>query len=60
MVKLVGDYNEEDIDDFYKSIDAHVLSSRSEGFPNVIFSPYIMLNISTKVGDAEKIINDTG
>ena len=33
LVKLVGDYNEEDIDDFYKSIDAHVLSSKSEGFP---------------------------
>ena len=62
LVKLVGDYNEEDIDDFYKSIDAHVLSSRSEGFPNVIAESMRagVPNISTKVGDAEKIINDTG
>jgi glycosyltransferase involved in cell wall biosynthesis len=48
--------------DFYKNIDFHVSSSRSEAFPNSIFESMFMgkPNIATKAGDSEYLISDFG
>jgi glycosyltransferase involved in cell wall biosynthesis len=51
-----------DMASFYRDIDAIVLSSRTEGFPNVIGEAmsYGRPAVSTDVGDAAAIIGSTG
>lgn len=51
-----------DMASFYRDIDALVLSSRTEGFPNVIGEAmsYGRPAVSTDVGDAAAIIGSTG
>lgn len=59
-VKLLGP--QDDMCSFFNLLDVHVLSSNSEGFPNVICEAMLceVPCISTRVGDAEAIISDTG
>ncbi|WP_281972946.1 glycosyltransferase [Ruegeria faecimaris] len=59
-VELCGDLH--DMAAFYKRIDALVLSSRTEGFPNVIVEAmsYGHPVVSTDVGDAVVIIRNCG
>lgn len=51
-----------DMPSFYKSIDALVLTSRTEGFPNVVAEAmsYGKPVITTDVGDAADIVAETG
>lgn len=53
---------QENIYDFLKEIDFHILSSDSEAFPNVLAEAMItgVPCISTNVGDASLIINNLG
>lgn len=57
---LCGDVS--DMASFYQSIDALVLSSRTEGFPNVVAEAmsHGMPVVTTDVGDAATIVGDTG
>ncbi|MES0863508.1 glycosyltransferase [Ruegeria sp. SCPT10] len=59
-VTLCGDLH--DMTAFYNSIDLLVLSSRTEGFPNVIAEAmsYGRPVVTTDVGDAAKIAGDIG
>ena len=51
-----------DVDKFMKSFDLLCLSSKAEGFPNVIGEAMLseVPCLSTDVGDAKKIISETG
>ncbi len=51
-----------DISDFYREIDALVLSSRTEGFPNVVAEAmsYAKPVVTTDVGDAAALVGDSG
>jgi len=59
-VDLCGDVS--DMASFYQSIDALVLSSRTEGFPNVVAEAmsHGKPAVTTDVGDAATIVGDTG
>jgi glycosyltransferase involved in cell wall biosynthesis len=59
-VDLCGDVR--DMSSFYGSIDALVLSSRTEGFPNVVAEAMSHGKpvVTTDVGDAAAIVGDTG
>ncbi|WP_171323775.1 glycosyltransferase [Vibrio tubiashii] len=56
QVDLLGEVD--DMPSFYQSIDFFILSSKTEGFPNVLAeaSGYGCIPFSTNVGDAELII----
>lgn len=51
-----------DMDRFYRSIDVLVLSSRTEGFPNVVAEAmsYGKPVVTTDVGDAAEIVGQSG
>jgi glycosyltransferase involved in cell wall biosynthesis len=59
-IRLEGEVD--DMQSFYRSIDVLVLSSRTEGFPNVVAEA--MSNgkpvVTTDVGDAARIVGGTG
>lgn len=59
-VELCGEVS--DMDRFYQSIDVLVLSSRTEGFPNVIAEAmsYGKPVVTTDVGDAADIVGPAG
>ncbi|TCU33831.1 glycosyltransferase involved in cell wall biosynthesis [Rhizobium azibense] len=59
-VQLLGEVD--DMADFYRSIDILALSSRTEGFPNVLAEAmsYGLPVVTTDVGDAASIIGDGG
>lgn len=59
-IDLCGESN--DMSTFYRSIDVLVLSSRTEGFPNVVAEAmsYGKPVITTDVGDAATIVSNTG
>jgi glycosyltransferase involved in cell wall biosynthesis len=52
----------DDMDAFYRSIDVLVLSSRTEGFPNVVAEAmsYGKPVVTTDVGDAAATVGETG
>ncbi|SDL80134.1 glycosyltransferase [Aliiruegeria lutimaris] len=58
--ELVGELR--DMEQFYRRIDALVLSSRTEGFPNVVAEAmsYGKPVVTTDVGDAAEIVGETG
>ncbi len=51
-----------DMDGFYRGIDALVLASRTEGFPNVVLEAmsHGRPALSTDVGDARRLVGETG
>lgn len=59
-VELLGQLR--DMAPFYRRIDALVLSSRTEGFPNVVAEAmsYAKPVVTTDVGDAATIVGQTG
>jgi glycosyltransferase involved in cell wall biosynthesis len=59
-ITLMGEADS--LDDFYKSIDVFVLSSRTEGFPNVLIEAmsYGVPCVTTDVGDAGRIVGESG
>lgn len=59
-VDLCGEVR--DMSSFYTSIDALVLSSRTEGFPNVVAEAMSHGKpvVTTDVGDAAAVVGDTG
>lgn len=58
QVELLGQIN--NMPEYYYSVDFFVLSSKTEGFPNVLAesSGYGCIAFSTDVGDASIILND--
>jgi len=58
QVELLGQIN--NMPNFYRSVDFFVLSSKTEGFPNVLAEAagYGCITFSTDVGDAQVILND--
>ncbi|KZW98824.1 hypothetical protein JL49_20750 [Pseudoalteromonas luteoviolacea] len=59
QVELLGQIS--DMESFYNSVDFFILSSKTEGFPNVLAesSAYGCISFSTRVGDAPIIIDST-
>ncbi|MBQ4812040.1 glycosyltransferase [Pseudoalteromonas luteoviolacea] len=57
QVELMG--QQDDMVGFYHSVDFFILSSKTEGFPNVLAeaSGYGCITFSTRVGDAPEIID---
>ncbi|MEH0760284.1 glycosyltransferase [Vibrio sp. 16] len=57
QVELIG--QQDDMVGFYHSVDFFILSSKTEGFPNVLAeaSGYGCIAFSTRVGDAPEIID---